>query len=428
MVTGPAGIGKSRLLREFRIAAGARRVRIVESPCLEHAQQPFAPILDILTTLDPAMAAAARTARNAREQFEMVRDAFLRAAGRGAVVAIVEDAHWADAATLELLAHLAPRTENARLLIVVSAREPRLERSPNVHRIALAPLDAEHSDGLIDEVLAGRALAPALRRGVAATADGNPFYIEELLKTTLERGRVGVPQSLAAAVLERFDALPATVRAIVECAAVLGTAFDVQLLASVAGVTRDDVLDGLLLACDRQIVEEIGPDRFAFRHALTREALYANMGSRHVAALHRRTLRTLERAGDEAPAEESAYHAWNARAFEPAARYAEAAGDKAARLFAYDDAAFQYERAIEALGALARDTTVERARNLGAPRALPLRAERSWRRTRRVRARGGAASRDPRPRTRGGDGGRRRVPSLLRRGSRGARAARSDAA
>ena len=372
LVTGPAGIGKSRLLREMRGAFAHRRGRIAQSACLAIARRPYAPILDILADVDPEALARTRRAGNQREQLDIVCDALLRFAERQTLVAIVEDLHWADAATLELLEYLIARIGKMRLLLVLSSRidaesSPRLARlvsSDLVDRIDLAPLGPDDCAALLDDALAGRPLAVAGRSRILRIAEGNPFYIEELLKTTLERGEPSVPASLAAALLERASTLDAAQRTTVETAAVLGVDFDVATVIATSGAARHETLDALLAATDLQMLEESGPDRYTFRHALTREALYASIPAGRAVALHRAALEVY-RATAKSSVERLAYHAWHARDFALAGRFAEEAGAFAVKSFAYEDAIAQYDRALASLDAVPETAVEARVRVLG---------------------------------------------------------------
>jgi DNA-binding CsgD family transcriptional regulator len=359
LVTGPAGIGKSRLLREMRSALFHRRVRVAESSCLAIARRPYAPILEILNDIDPEAASRSLRSANQREQLDILCEGLLRFAERQTLVAVVEDLHWADAATLELLEYLTNRLRKVRLFLVLTARfdstsSPRLARlaaNDLVDRLELAPLGSDDAAAFVEDALSGRELPAAGRARVIRIAEGNPFYIEELLKTTLERGQPSVPASLGAALLERASALDQRSRSIVEAAAVLGLDFDVASLALTSGASRGEAIEALLAASDLQMLEERGPDRYAFRHALTREALYASLPSVRAASLHAAALAAY-RGNEKTSVERLAYHAWFARDFAAAARYAEEAGDIALRAYAYEDAIAQFERALAALEAV----------------------------------------------------------------------------
>jgi predicted ATPase len=121
LVEGEAGLGKTRLLAEFSEALAATRVRVTSSHCAEFAGAPYAPILDLLARLDPS-ATTLKSAQSRTAQFDQVAGAFRAATQRRAVVALIEDVHWTDPATLDLLAELAWDAAGRRILFVVTYR------------------------------------------------------------------------------------------------------------------------------------------------------------------------------------------------------------------------------------------------------------------------------------------------------------------
>jgi predicted ATPase len=121
LVAGEAGVGKSRLLAEFRASLAGARVRAVASHCRQYAQRPYGPILDALEQLDPARGHL-QPAQSRGERFERIVNAFLAAAQRRCVIALIEDIHWTDAASIEQLAALAATAASERLLLVASYR------------------------------------------------------------------------------------------------------------------------------------------------------------------------------------------------------------------------------------------------------------------------------------------------------------------
>jgi DNA-binding CsgD family transcriptional regulator len=375
-VSGEAGLGKSRLIAEFKKALVKSRVRIGVGQSLEFAQRPYGPIIDVLARFDPG-AAELVPAASKREQFDAVAQAFARAAERTAIVAIVEDLHWADAATLELLDYLANKLETTRTLIVASYRSEelhpenpafssiaKLTRAPRAGRIELAPLSAAELRLFIDDALEGFDLSQETRQAVARASDGNPFFTEELLKSAVERiaaepaaneARL-LPTTVRAALMERLRPLEAGERRILAQAAVIGRRFDVGLLAETLGSTIETILPTLRRARDFQLVEEESAATFSFRHALTREAIYGDFLAAQVRPLHRKIALVLEQQPAERRSVESlAYHWWAAGDRLRAAQYNELAGDAAGRVFAHDDAIAYYERALESVDPLSRD-------------------------------------------------------------------------
>ena len=386
LVAGDAGIGKSRLLSEFCAPLAKSRWRVGHGACLEHAQRPYGPVLDVLSAYDgDRTARALAPAATKREQLDAIVDRFADAAAKTGLVAVVEDIHWADPATLELLAFLAPKLERLRVLLLASLRPAglapdhpahtglaKLERAARSGRVDLAPLDEPDLRRFIDEALADDALPGETRRTVARTCEGNPFFAEELLKLAVERsasrapGASGIgalPSSIRATLLERWRPLAEAERRIIAQAAVIGRAFELPLLAQTLGRAVDDVLPALQHAREVQLVEEVTATSFRFRHALTREAIYAGFLGAQVRPLHRTIALALESVPAERRSLEGlAYHWWAAGDGERAARYNALAGDAAGRVHAHEDAIAFYERALEApaLDASARAGIVEK--------------------------------------------------------------------
>jgi DNA-binding CsgD family transcriptional regulator len=369
LVGGEAGIGKSRLLSEFCTPLLKSHWRVSRATCLEHAQRPYGPLLELLSELEGSPVELAPQAAR-REQFDDIVARFERAAQHGAVVAIVEDVHWADVATLELLTFLAPKLERLRILLVASHRPhddtfdrstqgglARLIRAARQGRIELGPLDDASLGLFIDDAATGYGLADDVRRAVTRASEGNPFFAEELLRSAVEhaanasRGQAAftVPSTLRTTVLERWQYLDDTDRRVLAQAAVIGRDFDLTLLSRTLDLEADVCLATLARARDLQLVEALSSQLFRFRHALTREAIYAGFLEAQLRPLHRTIAAALEALPGEGRSLESlAYHWWAAGDGENAARYNELAGDAAGTMHAHEDAIAFYERALEA--------------------------------------------------------------------------------
>ena len=278
-------------------------------------------------------------AQSQGERFDRLAETLLREAGRSTIVAVVEDAHWADAASLEFLAYLAARIESARVLLVVSYRSEalqpdhpneagiaRLTRAARSGRIELRPLDGPSMRRFIDEALGRQALPSETLRAIARASEGNPLFIEELLKNAVERGvaaapaRVSLPASVRAALVERLRPLEPEAKRVIAHASVIGRSFDLDLLARTLGAERDALLPALRRACDLQLLEEETPERFRFRHALTREAIYGRFLGAEARQRHRAIALAIESDPPERQSvERLAYH-WNAAGDERARR------------------------------------------------------------------------------------------------------------
>ena len=386
-IVGDAGLGKSRLIAEFCRSLAYSRWRIIHGPCRQFGGRPYGPILDAISNLDAA-AAALTPAESKRQYFEAIVERFAESAARKALVLVLEDLHWADAATLDLLAYLGSKVKRMRLLILASFRPDALHagdpasaaienaaRCAGAGRIDLGPLDGSELRTFIDEALAGFELSAQRRREIALAGEGNPFYTEELLKNAVQEaldhtGRwesTLIPPSVRATLLERLRPFGDEDRRILTHAAVIGRTFALDLLASVAGVESKSLLTTLRRARDYQLIEELQSGLFRFRHGLTREAICGDFLRAELRPLHRRIASTLEgRDGGAGSIEALAYHSWAAGDGERSSRYNALAGDAARRVYAHDDAIAFYERALESpsIDSYARGSLLERIANV----------------------------------------------------------------
>jgi DNA-binding NarL/FixJ family response regulator len=373
LIGGDAGVGKSRLMAEFCDSLVTSRWKIGHGACLEFASRPYGPILEVIERADAAPFKLAG-ASTKREQFDAIVDRFTAIASRRALAIVIEDLHWADAASLDFLAYLATKLQRMRVLVLASVRSDevhanafaapalsRIDRNACAGRIELAPLRGLELRTFIDEALAGIALPDETRRAVALAGEGNPFFTEELLKSAVERqmtpGRRNnsdLARSVRATLLERLRPFDDRERRIVTQAAVIGRTFGLQLLAATLEQEPHQVLPALRRARDVQLIEELAPTVFRFRHGLTRDAIYSDYLGAELQPRHRAIALALESAvGEECSVEALAYHWWVAADEEKAARYNELAGDAAAGVHAHEDAIAFYNRALQA-GSLER--------------------------------------------------------------------------
>ncbi len=370
LVAGEAGIGKSRLLSELRVHLSHGRAACGTGQCREFGTLPYGPVAEALRDLGcgvPAMETPTRAARLAALQ----RLLEASAARRNAVL-ILEDLQWADEGTMEFLAHLLPALGGMRALIVgtyrsedVDPRHPnasllaRLARDRACRTVTLEPLTAAQTRRLVRLALPAPGLVSAERvEEIVERSDGNPFFAEELTKSALERRaqrrfRDALPLTIRAAVTERLARLEPAAKEIVRLAAVAGRRFEAELLAAVSGRSLAEIFDVVRRLRDLSVVDEIPGATvvYAFRHALTREAILDEMLIGEQRPLHAAILRALEHAG--AGAYDLGYHAAEALDLERSVRYNEQAGDEADALHAYGDAVRCYERALR--GGVAAD-------------------------------------------------------------------------
>ena len=383
LVGGDAGIGKSRLLREFLDGTGKSRGRVAVARCRPFASAPYKPLTELLATLAPATAQLI-PAQTQEAQLKSIADAFLVAAGKHAIVGIIEDLHWSDSGTLAVLALLTERLATSRMLLVVTYRANELGpehphyvafgallRSRSVASIQLTPLAAQDARDFIDATLrtAPGNVPLELRRKVAHIAEGNPFFTEELLKAVVDRDQLqqtarSLPTTIHAAILERMQPLAAADRAILTQAAVIGRRFEANLLAYTLETDVAAVLPVLQRARALQIVEETDEHTtFRFRHALTREAIYDQLLTAQRRPLHRRIALALEaQAAWNSSPDALGYHWWAAGDRAKTLEYGERCGDAAQALHGYADSIECYERTLSLLDRSDRDAARVRAK------------------------------------------------------------------
>jgi len=369
VVRGHAGIGKTRLVDELATAAERAGARIGIGRASEFANAPYLALADALRPLGVTIDAEAFSAVSKAKHFEAVAEAVAAAArADGPIVVVVDDLHWADSGTIELLRFLVTRLASVPVLFAAVYRNDVLD--VDAARIAaLAALEREAGDvvvleplpdavieGIIDSALGDeRARVPAetIAR-LVELSEGRPFFAEELLRGVLERlarnssAEPTVPANILASVRERFAGLSDDDRNVLLYAAVIGRRFGARFLIALLEMPPATVFGALRRARDLQLVieedDEEG-DRFAFRHALTREAVYAELLRAEARILHGQVAEKLVRF-EPVDIAAAAEHFW--RAGNPsAALWNERAGAAAASVHSYADAIVHFERAFK---------------------------------------------------------------------------------
>jgi ABC-type oligopeptide transport system substrate-binding subunit/class 3 adenylate cyclase len=419
VVAGDAGIGKSRLLNELRELAERDATSWLEGRCVSYGESlPYWPFRDLLRgewigaggdepelrvriglrrrleqlfggggaelypylggLLDVTLehAAAARTSELSPEAlqwrtFEVVGQLFARLAEDAPLVVSIEDLHWADPTSVQLLEQLLSLAEEAPVLLVLSLRPERDHAAwglrehasrefPHLLReIDLGPLG--DADGELLAALVAPATLPAeLERRVLEAADGNPFFLEELVRSLADVGalvrtehgwrfdhavEVEVPPTVEKAILARLDRLSAQARDLVTAASALGRTFALPLLEGVLDEDAGEALHELQrLGLLRQSRRWPQPE-YRFRHALIQETAYRTLLAEQRTRLHRRAAEWLEAryAGREGEVLGLlAYHWLRAEDEAKAADYLLRAGDKARLEYALDEAIEHY--------------------------------------------------------------------------------------
>lgn len=394
LVGGEAGVGKTRLLEEFGRSATEAGARLLVGQCLElgEAGLPFAPFAAALRAVlrrdgpgvfdgyeaefarllpelarGPAGVAAPAVALVPDAPrgylFDLVAELFQRLAAGQPLVLVIEDLHWADRSTRDLIAFLVRAARTARLLLVCTYRTDELhrghplrpflaelDRARGVERIELGRLDRDGTGAVLADLLGAEPLARAVD-DIHQRTQGNPFFIEELAAAGGPVGCGTLPETLRDLLLARVDRLPDAAQRVLRMAAAGGTRFAHQLLAEVAGLPEPELEDALRAAVAAQLVVADPEGDYEFRHALVREAVHDELLPGEHARLHARWAAAIEAqphlvAAGRAPAE-TAHHWYAAHDHPRALVTARTAARAAADRYAYAEQSRLLERVLE---------------------------------------------------------------------------------
>ncbi|MEU4245459.1 AAA family ATPase [Actinoplanes sp. NPDC026619] len=417
LVSGEAGIGKTRLCSVFAAAAHHEAV-VLYGRCDEELSIPYQPWREALTSLDrdvpevlnsqhEALAPLLGGAGAADLESDSARFALygslievldaVAARGKPALV-VLDDLHWADAQTLALVRHLVERALTTPVLVIATFRDTDIDaahpltallaathREPGTTRLALRGLDDSEVLGLL-ETVAGHEMdhdGLALRDVLRAETEGNPFFVTEILRHLAETGAisqqddgrwaaptdlqtVGLPVSVREVVGRRIQRLGPETRKALHTASVIGRDFELDLLSELLSEDPFRTFERLAPAVDNALVVDAA-GRFAFTHAIVAHTLYAELNPTARAFGHQAVAAALERRCGDDPGEragEIAHH-W-IHAIAPlnrakAAEYAQRAGDYALAHLAPDDAVTWY---YQTLGLLLAGETTQRCETL----------------------------------------------------------------
>ncbi|MDQ1602494.1 MAG: hypothetical protein QOE01_339, partial [Actinomycetota bacterium] len=396
LVSGDAGVGKTRLLGELATEAEKLGYRVLVGHCLDFGDSalpylPFSEAFGRLATESPTTATSLlesvpaigrlmpsrrvipagdegtdrRAASGAADEqverpdlFASVHAALELLARGQPLLLVVEDVHWADRSTREILSYLFSRGFDDRVSVIASYRSDDLHRRhplrsavaewsrlPRVTRIDLGRLPDDDVRALVEQLhpspLSERAL-----RGIVARAEGNAFFAEELVEAA-ELGPETLPEALADLLLVRLDRLDEDARLVVRAAAVAGPRVSHSLLARVVSDQVSSLDSALRVAVELNLLVPTGGDGYAFRHALLAEAVYDDLLPGERVRLHATYARALGEGGIGGTAAELARHARAAGDVLLAARASIEAGDEARAVGGPDEALRHYELALE---------------------------------------------------------------------------------
>ena len=396
LIGGEAGVGKTRLVSEMAALARSSGAMVLVGGCivLGDGPLPFAPVTeairDLIRQTDPDELAtiigpsgtelsrlvpdlgpfaddglAPASAMSAQGRlFELLLGALGRLAAKSPVVFVVEDLHWSDQSTRDLLGFLVRNLRDSPVFLVFTYRSDELHRrhpllpflaelgrTDHVERLELAPLDRRESADQL-RAIAGHEVDEALIDSIHQRSGGNAFFAEELLAASGEDGRAELPPTLRDVLLARLMDLDERTHEFLRVASAAGQRVDPALLAAVTGMDEATLYESLRECVGRQILvpdPTAGIERYAFRHALLQEAVYDDLLPGERTRLHSAFARTLESIamGPGGHASELAYHWYAAHDIPRAFTWAVAAAIVDTESYAFPEALAQYERALE---------------------------------------------------------------------------------
>lgn len=347
-------------------------VSAISSVSLEALARDIYPLLPELAPDRPNSTLHLEPEQEKRRLFAVLATFFLHVSTQSPILLIIEDAHWSDDTSLDFLHSLARRSTAHPLLLLVTYRQDemrpelrswvaQLDRERLVQEIHLDLLSHTDLDRMLSAIFEQQQTSFDMRRflhgelldALYTLTEGNPFFVEETLRALIAEGDIfyvhgywnrgslsdaRIPRSIQDAVQRRTDQLSEAVRHILTLAAVAGRQFDFVLLQLLTNFDEQQLLQVMKELVSAQLVVEVSSEQFAFRHALTRRAIYTQLLARERSILHRTIAETLEQLSSttlDARLEDLAYHFYQARDWQKTVGYAQRAGEKALRLYAH---------------------------------------------------------------------------------------------
>jgi len=406
MVVGEPGIGKTRLAQEIALEARERGFLVATGRCYEQEQGvPFHPFLEALPIAYAAAPSAVQDdtphrwpslvrllsplkiefpnpgSNGQEEQHRFFREVsgFVRAVAAEIPVALLlDDLHWADSASLKLFLHLARHSRSHRVLLLSTYRDIEvnrhhpmeralvdLNRERLMERVVLRRPDKQDTAALIAATIGEVEGLDELTALIHRATDGNPFFVQEVLRALEERGdiygrhgrwtlrdvqQVRVPESVHSAIGERLSRLRPEAQAVLGEASVLGETFTFDDLWSVSQRREEEIEQALEEAVRAGLIRETERDDYSFVHALTQQTLYGDLPARRRRRIHLAVGESLERLPERIREQRVAELAWHFHAgddAERALRYAMLAGDRALDAFGYGEAERYYRTVLE---------------------------------------------------------------------------------
>ena len=418
LLAGDPGIGKTRLAAELARAAYDAGALVLAGRSPRETLVPYQPFVEALRhyllntslgelrtsareygaelarlvpelrrrapDLPPPIAGEPETERY--RLFEAVVGLLSALSSSAPVLLVLDDLQWADRPSLLLLRHLARAADPARLLILGAYRDTDVNgfgetlsdfrRERLIRQIDVGGL-AESETAELVRIKSGATPSRAFCRALHEETEGNPFFVEEIVRHLTEAGidyeragasalhRVGLPEGVKDVISRRLSRLDAQATGWLRVAAVIGRDFDASLVERVVSLGEDEFLRALeeALAAGLVVESPSRPGRYSFSHGLIGETLYEGMSAPRRARLHRRVGETLELAGADRNLAALAHHfasAGGSQDAEKAITYAARAGEQASTMLAHEEAADLYARALQVLGAFQPEALARR--------------------------------------------------------------------
>jgi class 3 adenylate cyclase/tetratricopeptide (TPR) repeat protein len=416
-LVGEAGVGKSRLLYEFVHSHRTQRWSVLESASVSYGKAtPYFPVIDVLRryghiedqddtrtirakvtgqvlTLDEALQDTLPALlslldalpedspfltldppQRRQRTLAALKRVLLRESQVQPLLLVFEDLHWIDSETQALLDTLIASLPTAPLLLLVNYR-PEYQHGwgskTYYTQLRLDPLPPASADAFLQALLGDDPGLAPLKRLLIARTEGNPFFLEESVRTLVETGvlvgepgayrlaqalpTIQVPATVQAVLAARIDRLPPEDKRLLQTAAVIGTEVPLPLLQAIAEVPEDALQRGLahLQAAEFLYETRLFPDlAYTFKHALTHEVAYSSLLLERRRVLHSRIVEALEALSPDRVAEQVerlAYHALRGEVWDKALVYFRQAGEKVMARSAYREAVGYFEQALSAL-------------------------------------------------------------------------------